>query len=532
MARVEIYDTTLRDGAQGEGISFSVEDKLKIAQRLDQMGFDYIEGGWPGSNPKDNEFFQRAQDIKWQNAKLSAFGSTRRVGIKANEDQNLQTILATKVKVAAIVGKAWDFHVTNALQTTLEENLDMVADSIAFLSAQGLEVIFDAEHFFDGYKHNPAYALEVLRVAAQAGAHVVVLCDTNGGSLPWEVEKATKAAVGAVKVPVGIHVHNDAGLAVANSLVAVQAGSTHVQGTINGYGERCGNADLCSIIPNLQLKAGKSCLTEESLGQLTRLSNFVSEMANQAPNDKQPFVGRSVFSHKGGLHVSALMRHPETYEHVAPESVGNRRRVLVSELSGVATIAYKAQEYDISLEQGTAGLRGVLEVIKDLEYQGYQFEGAEASFEIMLRKSLGLYSPFFQLEGLRVIIEKRHQEEEPITEATVKVRVNDQSLHTVAEGNGPVNALDNALRKALEEVYPRLKQIWLTDYRVRVLNERRGTGAKVRVLIESTDGTQSWGTVGVSTNLIEASWRALVDSIEYGLMHTQRAYDAGVQIAP
>ena len=330
----------------------------------------------------------------------------------------------------------------------------------------------------------------------------------------------------------GIHVHNDAGLAVANSLVAVQAGSTHVQGTINGYGERCGNADLCSIIPNLQLKAGKSCLTEESLGQLTRLSNFVSEMANQAPNDKQPFVGRSVFSHKGGLHVSALMRHPETYEHVAPESVGNRRRVLVSELSGVATIAYKAQEYDISLEQGTAGLRGVLEVIKDLEYQGYQFEGAEASFEIMLRKSLGLYSPFFQLEGLRVIIEKRHQEEEPITEATVKVRVNDQSLHTVAEGNGPVNALDNALRKALEEVYPRLKQIWLTDYKVRVLNERRGTGAKVRVLIESTDGTQSWGTVGVSTNLIEASWRALVDSIEYGLMHTQRAYDAGVQIAP
>ena len=518
MTRIQLYDTTLRDGAQGEGISFSVEDKLKIAQRLDQMGFDYIEGGWPGSNPKDNEFFQKAKDIQWQHGKLSAFGSTRRAGTKACEDRNLQTILATKVKVAAIVGKAWDFQVTNALQTTLEENLAMVAESIAFLCSHGLEVIFDAEHYFDGYKANPSYALEVLQAAAEAGASVVVLCDTNGGTLPWEIDAATRAAVESLGVRVGVHIHNDAGLAVASSLVAVNAGATHVQGTINGYGERCGNADLCSVIPNLQLKAGKECLTKENLGQLTRLSNFVSELANQIPDDKQPFVGRSVFSHKGGLHVSALMRHPETYEHIPPELVGNRRRVLISELSGASNIAYKAQEYDITLEQDSPALRSVVEVIKDLEYQGYHFEGAEASFEIMLKKSLGLYSPFFHLEGLRVIIEKRHQEEEPITEATVKVRVGDVISHMVAEGNGPVNALDNALRKALEEAYPCLQNIWLTDYKVRVLNERRGTGARVRVLIESTDGVQTWGTVGVSHNLIGASWRALVDSIEYGLM--------------
>ncbi len=368
MTRIQLYDTTLRDGAQGEGISFSVEDKLKIAQRLDQMGFDYIEGGWPGSNPKDNEFFQKAKDIQWEHGKLSAFGSTRRAGTKACEDRNLQTILATKVKVAAIVGKAWDFQVTNALQTTLEENLAMVAESIAFLCSHGLEVIFDAEHYFDGYKANPSYALEVLQAAAEAGASVVVLCDTNGGTLPWEIDAATRAVVESLGVRVGVHIHNDAGLAVASSLVAVNAGATHVQGTINGYGERCGNADLCSVIPNLQLKAGKECLTKENLGQLTRLSNFVSELANQIPDDKQPFVGRSVFSHKGGLHVSAL---------------------------------------------------------------------------------------------------------------------------------------DNALRKALEEAYPRLQNIWLTDYKVRVLNERRGTGAKVRVLIESTDGVQTWGTVGVSHNLIE-----------------------------
>ncbi|NMB25348.1 MAG: citramalate synthase [Firmicutes bacterium] len=518
MAKVEIYDTTLRDGAQGEGISFSVEDKLKIARRLDQMGFDYIEGGWPGSNPKDNEFFQRARKIKWQHAKLAAFGSTRRAGTKASEDANLQTILDAGVKVAAIVGKSWDFHVTNALQTTLAENLAMVSDSIAFLSAHGLEVVFDAEHFFDGYKANPAYALKVLETAAKAGARVVVLCDTNGGTLPWEIEVATQAAVKAVDVRVGVHIHNDAGLAVANSLVAINAGATHVQGTVNGYGERCGNADLCSVIPNLQLKAHKECLSKANLEQLTRLSNYVSELANQIPNDKQPFVGKSVFSHKGGLHVSALMKHPETYEHIEPELVGNRRRVLISELSGASNIAYKAKEYDIDLEHGSPALRSVVEVIKDLEYQGYHFEGAEASFEIMLKKSLGLYTPFFDLEGLRVIIEKRQGEAEPITEATVKVQVGDLTSHTVAEGNGPVNALDNALRKALEEAYPQVQNIRLTDYKVRVLNERRGTEAKVRVLIESTDGVQTWGTVGVSTNLIEASWRALVDSIEYGLM--------------
>ena len=518
MARVEIYDTTLRDGTQGEGISFSVEDKLKVAKRLDEMGFDYIEGGWPGSNPKDNEFFQKAKDIEWKHAKLSAFGSTRRVNQKASEDKNLQAILDAGVKAAAIVGKSWDFHVTNALQTTLEENLAMIQDSVVYLVSHGVEVIFDAEHYFDGFKANPDYALLVLETAAKAGARVAVLCDTNGGTLPWEMEAATRAAVDRLDIDVGVHIHNDSGLAVANSLVAVNAGAVHVQGTINGYGERCGNADLCSVIPNLQLKAGKSCLPNTNLKHLVRLSNYVNELANQVPDAKQPFVGKSVFSHKGGLHVSALMKHPETYEHIPPEAVGNRRRVLVSELSGASNIAYKAQEYDIDLAHDSPALRSVVEVIKDLEYEGYHFEGAEASFEIMLKKSLGLYTSFFDLESLRVIIERAHGDDEPLTEATVKVRVNDLISHTVAEGNGPVNALDNALRKALEEAYPQVNDIWLTDYKVRVLNEHRGTEATVRVLIESTDGVQTWGTVGVSSNLIEASWRALVDSIEYGLM--------------
>lgn len=517
--KITLYDTTLRDGAQAEGISFSVEDKLKIARRLDKLGFDYIEGGWPGSNPKDSEFFARARQMQWQHAQITAFGSTRRAGIRPQEDKNLQAIVAAGVKVAAIVGKSWDFHVTNALKTTLEENLAMIRDSIYFLREKGITVIFDAEHFFDGYKRNPAYALETVRTAAQAGAAVVVLCDTNGGSLPWEVEAGTAAVVKEVDVPIGIHAHNDSGVAVANTLMSVKAGAVHVQGTINGYGERCGNADLCSVIPNLQLKAGMECLTEENLAELTRLSMYVSELANTVPDDRQPFVGRSVFAHKGGIHVSALMRHPETYEHIRPEAVGNRRRVLISELSGTSNIIYKAREYEIDLDRHSPALRTVVDVVKDLEHQGYYFEGAEGSFEIMLKKTLGLHTSFFELESLRVIIEKRHPDEEPLAEATIKVKVGDQILHTVAEGNGPVNALDSALRKALETVYPQLKNISLTDYKVRVLNDHRGTGARVRVLIETTDGTQSWGTVGVSTNLIEASWRALVDSIEYGLMH-------------
>ncbi len=516
--RIQLFDTTLRDGTQGEGVSFSAEDKVRIAQRLDRFGIDYIEGGWPGSNPKDVEFFQRIRDVPLERARVTAFGSTRRAGVAPEDDANLKAIVDAGVSVASIFGKSWDFHVTHALGTTLQENLNMIADSVRFLRANGLEVIYDAEHFFDGYKRCGTYALETLWAAWEAGASVLVLCDTNGGSLPEEIYEIVLAVRERLPAPLGIHAHNDGGLGVANTLAAVRAGARHVQGTINGYGERCGNADLIQVIPNLQLKMGYSCVPASELRALTELSRFVSELANRAPNDHHPFVGRSVFAHKGGIHVSAVLKYPETYEHIPPELVGNERRVLVSELSGGSNVIYKARERGIQLEKDSPALKEVVATIKHLEHQGYYFEAAEGSFELLLRKAVGDYRPYFALEGLRLIIEKDDMTDEPVAEAIIKVRVGDAVVHTAAEGNGPVNALDNALRKALVDVYPEVARIHLTDYKVRVLNEDGGTGAKVRVLIQSACDGRSWGTVGVSANIIEASWIALVDSVEYGLM--------------
>lgn len=520
MQSVELYDTTLRDGTQGEGISLSVDDKLKIAQRLDKFGIDIIEGGWPGSNPKDIEFFQRAKDLELSHAVISAFGSTRRAGISPEDDANLAALIASGVKIAAIFGKSWTFHVTNALRTTLEENLRMIEESVAYLKAHGLEVVYDAEHFYDGYKADSEYALETLRAAVRGGASVLVLCDTNGGSLPRQVYDITRTVVEAFPdVRIGVHTHNDSGLGVANTLAAVEAGARHVQGTINGFGERNGNADLIQVIPNLQLKMGFQCITPEQMRTLTEVSRYVSELANVKPDERQPFVGRMVFAHKGGMHVSALLRHPETYEHIDPELVGNKRRVLVSELSGASNIMYKAKEYNIDLPKDSPALRKVVDTVKEREHAGYSYEGAEGSFELLLKKSLGIYKPYFRLIGFRLINERRDEwSNESIAEATVKLQVGDAILHTVGEGNGPVNALDHALRRALEGAYPELKRIRLNDYKVRVLNEQAGTGARVRVLVESSVNGRKWGTVGVSTNIIEASWEALVDSIEYGLM--------------
>ncbi|MGI6081662.1 MAG: citramalate synthase [Limnochordia bacterium] len=514
--QVELYDTTLRDGTQGEGISFSVEDKLNIVRRLDQLGIDLIEGGWPGSNPKDAEFFEQAKDLELMHSRLTAFGSTRHHSRRADEDPNLASIVNSGVKTAAIFGKSWDFHVREALRTTLEENLKMIEESIAFLVAQGLTVIYDAEHFFDGYKADSVYALETLHAAKRGGARTVCLCDTNGGCLPHEVYEITQHVRSVVDLPVGIHAHNDGGLGVANTLMAVKAGATHVQGTLNGYGERAGNADMCQIIPNLVLKMGYDC--DVQVSSLTDLSRYVDDLANIRPDGRRPFVGRSVFTHKGGIHVSAMLRKPETYEHIDPSLVGNQRRVLVSELSGAGNMIYKAQEYQVHLEKGSTALSRVLQAVKELEHEGYTFEGAEGSFELLLKKSVGLYKPFFELAGLRVIIDKHSLSQEPVTEASIKVRIGDRLVHTVAEGEGPVHALDLALRRALGCVYPMIDDIHLTDYKVRVLNEDAGTSAVVRVLIESAAHGHSWNTVGVSANLIEASWRALVDSIEYGLM--------------
>ncbi|MGQ9558124.1 MAG: citramalate synthase [Desulfurispora sp.] len=514
---VEIYDTTLRDGTQGEGVSFSVEDKVKVALRLDALGVHYIEGGWPGSNPKDAEFFRRMRQQPLQQARLTAFGSTRRPGVPAHQDQNLQELVQSGVRTATIFGKTWDFHVTQALQTTLPENLDMIAQSVAYLRQQGLEVIYDAEHFFDGFRANPEYALATLRAARDAGASRIVLCDTNGGSLPGQIAEIVTLVREKLACPIGIHCHNDGELAVANSLAAVQAGAMHVQGTINGYGERCGNANLCSIIPNLSLKLGYETIPRQNLARLTEVSRYVSEVANLHHASNQPFVGDSAFAHKGGVHVSAILKDPRTYEHIDPAQVGNRRRVLVSELSGQANLLYKYRELDLDLVMQKEENRQLLQRIKELENRGYQFEGAEGSLELLLRRLKNGYQEPFRLESLRIIIEMK--ENSPVhTEAVIKMDVGGQTVHTAAEGNGPVNALDNALRKALEQQYPCIKLMQLTDYKVRVLDEKDGTGAIVRVLIETGNGRRSWGTVGVSQNIIEASWQALVDSIAYGLL--------------
>ncbi|MCL5935274.1 MAG: citramalate synthase, partial [Firmicutes bacterium] len=471
MSSVEIYDTTLRDGAQGEGISFSVEDKIKIALKLDEMGFHYIEGGWPGSNPKDMEFFRKIPNYPLKNSKITAFGSTRRPNTEAGEDANLKSILSTGTRLATLVGKSWDFHVTQVLKTTLEENLAMIRESVAYLRSNGLEVIYDAEHFFDGFKSSPEYVMATLTAAVRGGACTLVLCDTNGGSLPEEIRHAVNMVRERFDIPVGIHCHNDSDMAVAGSIAAVQAGAVQVQGTVNGYGERCGNANLCSVIPNLSMKCGFETIPRENLKNLTGLSRYISEVANMHPISAQPFVGSSAFAHKGGIHVSAVLKSSNAYEHIDPESVGNRRRVLVSELSGVSNLLYKYKELNLDLELQKEENRELLNRIKEMENQGYQFEGAEGSFELLLRKLKGGYHEPFKLETLRIIIEMSG-EKPPYSQSIIKMSVGGETVHTAADGNGPVNALDKALRKALERFYPCIRNMQLTDYKVRVLDEK------------------------------------------------------------
>jgi len=514
---VEIYDTTLRDGSQGEGMSLSLEDKLKIARKLDYLGVSYIEGGWPGSNPKDMDFFKMVQDIEFKHAKIVAFSSTRKADSKAQKDSNIQALLDAGVKTVTIFGKSWDFHVIRALETTLEENLAMVEDTIAYLKAKGLEVIFDAEHFFDGYKNNQAYALRVLKAAEQAGADLLVLCDTNGGALPWEIDEIIAQVMQNTSSRLGIHAHNDSGTATANSIIAVRRGCCQVQGTVNGYGERCGNADLCEIVPNLELKLGLRALPPDHLTRISEVSHYVSEIANMPHHSNQPFVGSGAFTHKAGIHVSALLKDALTYEHINPETVGNHRRVLVSELSGLSNLLYKAREFGLDVDKYDADTRKVIRQIKELENEGFQFEGAEASLELFLRKAFGQTDDFFSLKNMKIILEKN--EDEIITsEAMIKIEVGETTYHTVAEGDGPVNALDNSLRKALTQVYPEIADMHLSDYKVRVLDGENATAARVRVLIDSADCTGTWSTVGVSENIIEASWQALVDSVNYLLM--------------
>ncbi len=524
MSSVQLYDTTLRDGAQGEGVSFSVVDKLNIARKLDEMGIHYIEGGWPGSNPRDAEFFEKVSSLSLTHAKIAVFGSTRRVGLKPEEDNNLVMVVDAGVEVATLVAKCSDLHVKQVLATTLEENLGMIADSVRFLKASGLTVFLDAEHFFDGFKTNPDYSLRCLIVAAEAEADCLVLCDTNGGALPDEVTRAVEAAAKSTSVPLGIHAHNDGGLAVANTLAAVNAGVTHVQGTINGYGERCGNANLCSIIPNLKLKMGIDCVTDEQLAKLTEVSRYVSEAANLVPDPFLPYVGASAFSHKAGYHVDGITKWADSYQHVDPTRVGNRQRAVVSELSGKRNITYKAKELGIDLSSRSKETQEVLKQIKQLESRGFQYENAEASFELLLHRAKPDYQQPFELVDYMVVVEKkrrlptRKSLEEMLAEAMVKVRVGTEMIHTAAEGNGPVNALDQALRKALLQFYPSLAAVKLVDYKVRILEESTGTESQVRVLIESSDGVEEWTTVGSSTNIIEASWLALVDSVEYWLI--------------
>lgn len=512
---ISIFDTTLRDGTQGEGISLSADDKLKIARKLDELGVHYIEGGNPGSNSKDIEFFQRVQKLGLL-AKITAFGSTRRKNAVAAQDAGLLRIAESGVQAATLVGKSWDFHVHTALGTTLEENLSMIHDSIAFLKQRGLEAIFDAEHFFDGYKNNPEYALAVLRTAQEAGADWLVMCDTNGGTLPGEVGGIVSRIASELRAPLGIHTHNDCELAVANTLAAVQAGALQVQGTINGYGERCGNANLCSIIPNLQLKLGYACIEEANLKLLTPTARYISEIANVSMPVGQPYVGNAAFAHKGGIHVSAILKDSKTYEHISPELVGNKQRILVSELAGQSNVISKAQEMGLDVSANNEKTKSIIDRIKDLEHQGYQFEGAEASMELLLRDAFGGLDEIFTVDSFKILLEKTAHG--MVTEAIVKLRVGSESVYTAAEGNGPVNALDNALRKALLPFFPRINDIHLADYKVRVLDEKDTTAAKVRVLIESSDFTSSWNTVGVSGNVIEASWEALLDSLRYALL--------------
>ena len=535
-----IYDTTLRDGAQREGLSLSLEDKLQIARRLDRMGIPFIEGGWPGANPKDVQFFWQIQEEPLTQAEIVAFCSTRRPGRKAEDDPMLQDVLTAGTSWITLFGKSWDLHVTEGLQTTLSENLAMIQDTIAFFRSQERRVIYDAEHWFDGYKQNPAYALQTLQAAIDGGAEWLVLCDTNGGTLPHEVGAIVREVVQFVEqgageqtgsqqsssishhpIPqIGIHTHNDSGTAVANAIAAVMEGAKMVQGTINGYGERCGNADLCTLIPNLQLKLGFDCVQPEQLVELTESSRFISEVVNLAPNDHAPFVGLSAFAHKGGIHVSAVERNPLTYEHIQPEAIGNRRRIVISDQAGLSNVLVKARSFGIDLNKEDPQCRQILQHLKTLENQGYQFEAAEASFELLMREALGQREQFFTIKDFHVHCNLAGglDEWQSRSLATIKVEVNGQDILEAAEGNGPVSALDAALRKALTNFYPEIASFYLTDYKVRILDSTSGTSAKTRVLLESSNGYQRWTTVGVSGNIIEASYRAVVEGLEYGLM--------------
>jgi len=518
VAGILIYDTTLRDGSQTEGVSFSVADRIGIALKLDDLGINYIEGGYPAASRKDEQFFCEIRKQRIRSAKITAFGSTRKAGTTPGRDRWIRALLKSEVSVVALVGKTWDLHVRDVLRTDLEENLRMIADSVSYMKNHDREVIFDAEHFFDGYKNNPAYARRVIETARDAGADTIALCDTNGGCLPSEIANIMVDVADALRgVTVGIHAHNDSDLATANTVTAVECGATHVQGTVNGLGERCGNADLCTIIPNLILKQNHACIPKKNLKKITEVSRYVYDVANMGFHLNQPFVGGSAFAHKGGMHVHAVQRNPLTYEHVPPELVGNERRILLSELSGSATMLAKTVKHRIRRDSPV--MKKLLNEVQELENEGYQFESAEASFDLLVLKALGRYRTFFDVNEFRVIVRRTAESHLPVTEAVIEVRTDDGPYDLVAaKGDGPVNALDNAIRKALEDPYPQLREMRLVDYKVRVVNPRAGTAAKVRVNIESQDHDELWGTVGVSENLIEASWQALVDSIEYKLL--------------
>ncbi|RKY25115.1 MAG: citramalate synthase [Planctomycetota bacterium] len=515
MEKIELYDTTLRDGMQAEGVSFTLEDKLSIARRLDEFGIDYIEGGYAASNPKEMQFFQKAAELGLKNSKIVAFGNTRRADSKASDDVSLNAIIACRTTAATLVGKTWDLHVTDVLGCSLDENIALCAESVEFLKKRGLEVIFDAEHFYDGYKANPEYAMKVLAVAAEAGADVLALCDTNGGSLPDEVYEITGAVRKQISpMTIGIHTHNDSDCATANCLAAVRAGARHVQGTINGLGERCGNANLCTVIPDLMIKMGFDVLSPEKVKTLTEVSRFIFEVGNLTPVMNMPYVGESAFAHKGGLHVNGLRKNKRTYEHIDPELIGNERRFLISELSGKSNVLAQLEKAKIAEDKKLA--KEILNRVQELENQGYQFEAANASFELLVKKIMGTYKPFFELVKYHADVEKRATGQ-IVTEATVKLKVGDRVEHVVGEGDGPVDALAAALRKSLENFYPTVRDVHLIDYKVRVVNARAGTAARVRVIVKSRDKNSIWGTVGVSENIIEASWQALMDSVEYKL---------------
>ncbi|MFH0772420.1 MAG: citramalate synthase [Candidatus Omnitrophota bacterium] len=513
---VKLYDTTLRDGAQTEGISYSVTDKLRIAEKLDHIGIHYIEGGWPGSNPKEMAFFKAAGKLKLSNAEIVAFGSTRKTNAKVSNDANVRALLESAAPIVTVFGKSWDLHVKDVLRVSLDENLKMVSETVSYLMSKKKRVFYDAEHFFDGYKYNPDYALKTIFAAYESGAECVILCDTNGGTITSEFIEIVKNTAAKITCPLGVHCHNDSDMAVANSIAAVQAGCRQVQGTFNGYGERCGNTDLVSVIGNLKLKLGIDCVSDSKLKELTEVSRYIAEISNVKQRENQPFVGNTAFTHKAGVHINAIMKNPRTYEHIEPQTVGNKRRFLISELSGRTSIYLKAKALELDLKKEAPKTKKILEMLQRLEHEGYHFEAAEGSFELLLKRAFKKFKRFFELEGFKVVTE--HRGNKLVSEAIIKVKVNNVEEHTAAEGDGPINALDNALRKALSEFYPALAEMHLSDFKVRVLDEKAGTAAKVRVLIQSQDAKDSWWTIGVSENIIEASWNALVDSVEYKLL--------------